>query len=124
MILSNKQIIMALIRLRGCTGWSAPLLFAHPEDRFSRDQAHIDHSVVEPLDKTNMTLKIHHKTHHISLPKLNSTLSNTDSCSLFIDYNFNISTHTPFKQPSSHNKSQISQTNDCRNDALHTSICM
>ena len=26
--LSNKQITKALIRLRGCTGWSAPLLFA------------------------------------------------------------------------------------------------
>ena len=27
-LLSNKQITKALIRLRGCTGWSAPLLFA------------------------------------------------------------------------------------------------
>ena len=29
MILCNKQI-KALIRLRGCAGWSAPLLFAKP----------------------------------------------------------------------------------------------
>ena len=34
MILSKKQITKALISLRG--GWSAPLLFAVPEDRFSR----------------------------------------------------------------------------------------
>ena len=27
-LLSNKQITKALIRLRGCTGWSTPLLFA------------------------------------------------------------------------------------------------
>ena len=27
-LLSNKQITKTLIRLRGCTGWSAPLLFA------------------------------------------------------------------------------------------------
>ena len=27
---------MVLIRLRGYAGWSAPLLFANPEDRFSR----------------------------------------------------------------------------------------
>ena len=27
-LLSNKQITKALIRLRGCTVWSAPLLFA------------------------------------------------------------------------------------------------
>ena len=31
----------ALIRLRGCTGWSAPVLFANPKDRFSHDGAHI-----------------------------------------------------------------------------------
>ena len=29
-----------LIRLRGCAGWSAPLLLANPqEDRLSRDEA-------------------------------------------------------------------------------------
>ena len=31
MILSIKQITKALIRLRGCAGWSAPLLFANPK---------------------------------------------------------------------------------------------
>ena len=30
MILSNKRITKALIRKRGCAGWSAPLLFAKP----------------------------------------------------------------------------------------------
>ena len=30
MILSNKRIAKALIRLRGCAGWSAPLLFETP----------------------------------------------------------------------------------------------
>ena len=30
MILSKKRITKALIRLRGCAGWSAPLLFANP----------------------------------------------------------------------------------------------
>ena len=34
-VLSNKQITKTLIRLRGCTGWSAPLLLANPEGRFS-----------------------------------------------------------------------------------------
>ena len=30
LILSNKLITKVLIRLRGCAGWSAPLLFANP----------------------------------------------------------------------------------------------
>ena len=34
-ILSNERITTALIRLRGCAGWCATLLFAKPEDRFS-----------------------------------------------------------------------------------------
>ena len=41
MILSRKRITKALIRLRGCAGWSAPLLFAQPDDRFSRLEAQI-----------------------------------------------------------------------------------
>ena len=32
---------MELIRLGGCAGWSVPLLFAYPEDRFSRVEAHV-----------------------------------------------------------------------------------
>ena len=36
MILSKKQVTKALIRLNGCAGWSAPLVFANPFDRFSR----------------------------------------------------------------------------------------
>ena len=41
MILSNEKITKALIRLCGCTCWSAPLLFAYPEDRLSRVEVHI-----------------------------------------------------------------------------------
>ena len=37
MILSTKRITKALIRLRGCAGWSAPVLFATPRRQvFSR----------------------------------------------------------------------------------------
>ena len=37
MILSEKRITKALIRLRGCAGWSAPVLFANPRRQvFSR----------------------------------------------------------------------------------------
>ena len=43
MILSKTRITKALIRLHGCAGWSAPVLFANPEDRFSRVEAHIKH---------------------------------------------------------------------------------
>ena len=36
-ILSRQQTIKALIRLHGCGGWSAPLLFAYGINRFSHD---------------------------------------------------------------------------------------
>ena len=39
-ILSKQQTTKVLIRLRGCTGWSAPLLFAYGKNRFSHDAAH------------------------------------------------------------------------------------
>ena len=38
-ILSSQRTTKALIRLRGCTGWSAPLLFAYGISRFSHDVA-------------------------------------------------------------------------------------
>ena len=46
------------IRLRGCAGWSAPLLFAYGINRFSHDVAHIlltiGSNIIEPEhDKTN-----------------------------------------------------------------------
>ena len=41
MVLFNKQITKALIRLRGCAGWSAPLLFANPYNiGFNTKRAH------------------------------------------------------------------------------------
>ena len=41
MMLANKRITKALIRLCKGAGWSATLLFASPEDRFSHIDAHI-----------------------------------------------------------------------------------
>ena len=41
MILYNKRITKALIRLHACAGCSVPLLFINPEDRFSRVVAHM-----------------------------------------------------------------------------------
>ena len=41
MILSDKQIIKALIRLHRSAGWSVPLLFANTEDKFSCIEVHI-----------------------------------------------------------------------------------
>ena len=36
----KTRITKALIRLRGCAGWSAPVLFANTDNRFSRVEAH------------------------------------------------------------------------------------
>ena len=41
MMLSSKDIIKVLIRLHVCAGWSAPLLFTNPEDRFSCIKAQV-----------------------------------------------------------------------------------
>ena len=38
-MLFKQQITKLLISLRGCTGWSAPLLFAYGKNRFSHDVA-------------------------------------------------------------------------------------
>ena len=38
-ILSRQRTTKVLIRLRGCAGWSAPLLFAYGINRFSHDVA-------------------------------------------------------------------------------------
>ena len=43
-ILSRQWTTKALIRLRGCAGWSAPLLFAYCINRFSHDIAHSYHA--------------------------------------------------------------------------------
>ena len=41
MILSYKQMTKVLISLYGCAGWSAPLFFRNPKDRFSRIEANM-----------------------------------------------------------------------------------
>ena len=41
MVLFTKRIPEALIRLRGCAGWSSFLLIANPKDRVSRVEAHL-----------------------------------------------------------------------------------
>ena len=40
-ILSRQWTTKSLIRLRGCAGWSASLLFAYGINRFSHDKAHM-----------------------------------------------------------------------------------
>ena len=50
LILSIKRITQALIRLRRCAGWSAPVLFENPEDRFSNDEAQISLAIYLPSD--------------------------------------------------------------------------
>ena len=49
MILSNKLLTKALIRLRGCAGWSAPLLFTNTEDRFFTHRGHDNHSIMNSV---------------------------------------------------------------------------
>ena len=39
-----------LIRLRGCAGWSAPLLFAYDKHKFSHDVAHIGDNCIQNVN--------------------------------------------------------------------------
>ena len=45
-ILSRQRTTKVLIRLRGCAGWSAPLLFAYVLNRFSHDVTPIKTNLV------------------------------------------------------------------------------
>ena len=40
-VLPRKRTTKALIRLRGCAGWSAPLLFTYGKNRFPNDVTHL-----------------------------------------------------------------------------------
>ena len=45
MLLYKKRITKALIRLRGCAGWSAPMLFANPGSWvFSRQGPYVQYT--------------------------------------------------------------------------------
>ena len=70
MILFNKRITKALIRLHGCTGWSTPLLFANPwRQVFSRRGPHVPKTlfqfqVFQHLRKCHLHIS---KTNHCKL---------------------------------------------------------
>ena len=55
-ILSTEPIIKALISLRGYAGWSAPLLFANPKDRFSHVEA--IHTYFKAIRKNKILTKM------------------------------------------------------------------
>ena len=67
MVLLKKRITKVLIRLGGCAGWSAPLLFTNPKDRFSRDEAQL--SSVYLMRKLCNPLKIITLLSHDKLDK-------------------------------------------------------
>ena len=61
--LSNKRITKALIRLRGCTGWCAPLLFETPKTWFLALKHHMHLVAKNPTlfhanNKAQFTLRI------------------------------------------------------------------
>ena len=80
-ILPRQRTIKVLIRLRGCVGWSAPLLFAHGINRFSHDVAQI-------------TIK---QDNQLSLPtRWCQCLSSWKQCiKLHVDINVKISRNSP-----------------------------
>ena len=63
MLLSNKRITKALISLGGCAGWSAALLFANTEDRFSRIEAQILAVVIRVMSILYLPGLCQHRRH-------------------------------------------------------------
>ena len=57
MILSNKQITKALIRLRGCVGWLRLCCSQTPEDRFSRGKVQFYYSNAGPIYRIKTEMK-------------------------------------------------------------------
>ena len=55
-ILSRQRITKVLIRLRGCAGWSAPLLFTYGRNRFSHVMSHFIHPVSNICSQQNLLL--------------------------------------------------------------------
>ena len=45
-ILCRERITKVLIRLRRCTGWSAPMLFLYDNIRFSPIESHVKRKIV------------------------------------------------------------------------------
>ena len=45
-VLFKQLTTKVLIRLHGCAGWSAPLLFAYGINRFSHDMLHLDQAIL------------------------------------------------------------------------------
>ena len=61
MVLSEKRITKALIRLRGCAGWSAPVLFANPRRQDRKPMLHPYHNhmhIFIPRQKHMQSLKL------------------------------------------------------------------
>ena len=54
MIHSEKRITKALIRLRGCAGWSAPLLFANPRRQVFARQGPNENDQIITLQEYNI----------------------------------------------------------------------
>ena len=64
MLLSKRRITKALIRLRGCAGWSAPVLFANPQRQVFSCEAQFINGIFkflrasENLDNFNVHVNI------------------------------------------------------------------
>ena len=79
-ILSRQRTTKALIRLCGCAGWSAPLLFTYDRNRFSHDVAQIIAVINQNL---NCNTKMQKEWH--TLNSAGTPLYNTVHCNMVLD---------------------------------------
>ena len=57
-ILSRRQTTKALMRMRGCPGWSGPLLFAYGINRFSHDVAQFNSNIAKVCIQIKWTVNL------------------------------------------------------------------
>ena len=104
MILSWTRITKALIRLHGCTGWSAPLLFAnslrqvfsHPCPNYLKNKTYrnmggklIWFQGASPWEVCFFLIVISLKTHYLLLKPMNSSVFDLQMLfPLFMDWDF------------------------------------
>ena len=84
---SRQRTTKVLIRLHGCAGWSAPLLFAYVINRLSNDVAQMIHSMLDYPEDSSLTCFSSAKLYNLeSISNKMSSQASVICCMVFCRY--------------------------------------